>query len=220
LTRLKAATLVAPELGAKLLRRFHDAEDRVVGDEQPDGPLRTHGRDLGPKTRIAGVTLAAATPELGRQLGGMLEIGSTPFLVGRAPLNGEPTADLSVDVELWDHGPLRLSRDHFAIIQRDGRLFVRDLRSTLGTTVNGRPIGEHFGSDEAPLHEGDNEIGHNWATNAASVHQRCKAILGRTMDRRDRCLGSPEMQRKNQVCVDRALKRALAPAVARPAREP
>jgi hypothetical protein len=34
---------------------------------------------------------------------------------------------------------------------------VRDLRSTLGTIVNGEPIGDHF-SDEAPLRAGENEV--------------------------------------------------------------
>jgi hypothetical protein len=31
-------------------------------------------------------------------------------------------------------------------------------KSTLGTAVNGVPIGSHFGADEAPLQAGDNEI--------------------------------------------------------------
>jgi CRP/FNR family cyclic AMP-dependent transcriptional regulator len=35
---------------------------------------------------------------------------------------------------------------------------VRDLYSTLGTIVNGEPIGEHFRSDEAPLRAGENEV--------------------------------------------------------------
>jgi len=35
---------------------------------------------------------------------------------------------------------------------------VRDLRSTLGTIVNGQPIGDHFRSDDAPLRAGENEV--------------------------------------------------------------
>jgi CRP/FNR family cyclic AMP-dependent transcriptional regulator len=44
------------------------------------------------------------------------------------------------------------------IEKRDGSYYVRDLRSTLGTIVNGEPIGEHFGGDDAPLRAGENEV--------------------------------------------------------------
>ena len=30
--------------------------------------------------------------------------------------------------------------------------------STLGTIVNGQPIGQHFRSDDAPLRAGENEV--------------------------------------------------------------
>jgi hypothetical protein len=35
---------------------------------------------------------------------------------------------------------------------------VRDLCSTLGTIVNGEPIGDHFRGDDAPLQAGENEV--------------------------------------------------------------
>jgi hypothetical protein len=35
---------------------------------------------------------------------------------------------------------------------------VRDLCSTLGTIVNGEPIGDHFRTDDAPLRAGENEV--------------------------------------------------------------
>src|SRR5262249_23495191 len=44
------------------------------------------------------------------------------------------------------------------IEKRDGSYYVRDLRSTLGTIVNGEPIGEHFRGDDAPLRAGGNEV--------------------------------------------------------------
>ena len=62
------------------------------------------------------------------------------------------------DLKLDDTMPFRLSRNHFMIENRDGSYYVRDLRSTLGTIVNGQPIGEHFRSDEAPLRAGENEV--------------------------------------------------------------
>jgi len=44
------------------------------------------------------------------------------------------------------------------IEKRAGSYYVRDLRSTLGTIVNGEPIGEHFRGDDAPLRVGENEV--------------------------------------------------------------
>ena len=61
------------------------------------------------------------------------------------------------DLKLDDTVPFRLSRNHFMIEKRDGSYYVRDLRSSLGTIVNGEPIGDHF-SDEAPLRAGENEV--------------------------------------------------------------
>jgi FHA domain len=42
------------------------------------------------------------------------------------------------------------------IEKRDGSYHVRDLCSTLGTIVNGEPIGDHFRGDDAPLRAGEN----------------------------------------------------------------
>jgi hypothetical protein len=44
------------------------------------------------------------------------------------------------------------------IEKRDGNCYVRELRSTLGTIVNGEPIGDHFRGDDAPLRAGENEV--------------------------------------------------------------
>ena len=41
--------------------------------------------------------------------------------------------------------------------RREGYL-VRDLRSTLGTMVNGQPIGGNFRTDDALLRAGENEV--------------------------------------------------------------
>jgi CRP/FNR family transcriptional regulator, cyclic AMP receptor protein len=65
---------------------------------------------------------------------------------------------LQPDLKLDDTVPFRLSRNHFMIEKRDGSYYVRDLRSTLGTIVNGQPIGEHFRGDDAPLRTGENEV--------------------------------------------------------------
>lgn len=141
----------------RLCRRLHDMEDRIVEDEQRLQP-RVGKQGLGDRSAVEGLILATDTPQLRAQLDEPRTVNAVPFLVGRAILPGESPPPRQLDLELQDHVPLRLSRNHFAIISRDGRLFVRDLRSTLGTMVNGRSIGEHFGSDEAPLVIGENEV--------------------------------------------------------------
>src|SRR5258708_10348925 len=67
---------------------------------------------------------------------------------------GAQPADLMLD----DTGPFRLSRNHFMIEQRHEACHVRDLRSTLGTIVNGQPIGDHFCSDDVLLRAAENEV--------------------------------------------------------------
>ena len=85
-------------------------------------------------------------------------LGDLPFVVGRGPVAREGLPPLQPDLKLDDTAPFRLSRNHFMIEKRDGNYYVRDLRSTLGTIVNGEPIGDHFRGDEAPLRAGENEV--------------------------------------------------------------
>ena len=73
-------------------------------------------------------------------------------------MHGKGGPQLHPNLKLDDTVPFRLSRNHFMIEKRDGSYYVHDLRSTLGTIVNGQPIGEHFRSDDAPLRAGENEV--------------------------------------------------------------
>ena len=93
-----------------------------------------------------------------RQLHTPLALGDLPFVVGRGPVAREGLPPSQPDLKLDDTAPFRLSRNHFMIEKRDGNYYVRDLRSTLGTIVNGEPIGDHFRGDEAPLRAGENEV--------------------------------------------------------------
>ena len=72
--------------------------------------------------------------------------------------SGEGLPPLQPDLKLDDTVPFRLSRNHFMIEKRDENYYVRDLCSTLGTIVNGEPIGDHFRGDDAPLRAGENEV--------------------------------------------------------------
>jgi hypothetical protein len=108
--------------------------------------------------RIDNAYLAARNPWLQRQLHTPVRLGDRPFVVGRQPVAGERLPPRQPDLVLTDTGPFRLSRNHFIIEQRHGDYHVRDLRSTLGTIVNGRPIGRDFCTDDVLLRTGENEV--------------------------------------------------------------
>jgi hypothetical protein len=78
--------------------------------------------------------------------------------LGRGSDAGEGLPRLQPDLKLDDTVPFRLSRNHFMIEKRDGCYYVHDLGSTLGTIVNGEPIGNHLRGDDAPLQAGENEV--------------------------------------------------------------
>ena len=84
--------------------------------------------------------------------------GSAIFFCRSSLAGGLCLPPLQPDLKLDDTAPFRLSRNHFMIEKRDENYYARDLRSTLGTIVNGEPIGDHFRGDEAPLRDGENEV--------------------------------------------------------------
>ena len=102
--------------------------------------------------------LAASNLWLQRQLHNPVRLGDRPFVVGRRPVAGEGLPPRQPDLMLDDTGPFRLSRNHFMIEQCQEGYLVRDLRSTLGTMVNGQPIGGNFCTDDALLRAGENEV--------------------------------------------------------------
>src|SRR5215475_3953018 len=151
----------ARELIQRLSQRLREADDRIVNDERRSG--RAHGtrKDADSHTAVASVNnayLAAKSPWLQRQFHTPLGLGDLPFVVGRGPVAQEGLPPLQPDLKLDDTVPFRLSRNHFMIEKRDGSYYVRDLCSTLGTIVNGEPIGDHFRGDDAPLRAGENEV--------------------------------------------------------------
>ena len=102
--------------------------------------------------------LAAGNPWLQRQLHNPVGLGDLPFVVGRRPIAGEGLAPRQPDLVLDDTVPFRLSRNHFVIEQHREGYHVRDLCSTLGTIVNGQPIGGDFPTDDVLLRFGENEV--------------------------------------------------------------
>jgi hypothetical protein len=145
----------------RLCQRLREADNRIVNDETRSGPAhgnRNYANDQAAVSLVNNAYLAAKNPWLERQLHTPIGLGDLPFVVGRVPAVGEAPPQVQPDLKLDDSAPFRLSRNHFVIERRDGTYHVRDLRSTLGTIVNGEPIGNHFRSDDAPLSVGENEV--------------------------------------------------------------
>src|SRR6516162_2971570 len=80
----------------------------------------------GQRGRSMKLSLVVLTP--GKQEGKALPIGLPQFLIGRDPQCQLRPASASI------------SKRHCALIQRDGKVFVRDFDSTNGTFVNDQPV--------------------------------------------------------------------------------
>jgi CRP/FNR family transcriptional regulator, cyclic AMP receptor protein len=151
----------ARELIQRLSQRLREADDRIANDERRTSRANDNWKRADNYTAVSlvhNVYLAAKSEWLQQQLETPFGLGQSPFVVGRRPVTGEGSPLWQPDLLLEDIAPFRLSRNHFVIEMRDGGHQVRDLCSTLGTSVNGQPIGNHFGTDHAPLRAGENEV--------------------------------------------------------------
>jgi hypothetical protein len=161
LDQIASSPRAARELIQRLSQRLREADDRIVNDERRSGRADGNPKHADSRTAVALVNnayLAAKNPWLQRQFDTPLELGDLPFVVGRRLVAGEELPTLEPDLKPDDAAPFRLSRNHFTIEKRDGSYYVRDLGSTLGTIVNGEPIGDHFRADDALLRAGENEV--------------------------------------------------------------
>ena len=149
LDRVSNDPALARELIVRLSIRLRKVEDRIVAGT---------GAEAHTLSGVS-ITLIARSDRLRSQIGSSpINVSSLPFVVGRVPAGDEGLPPRQPDLLVEDKEPFRLSRDHFIIEYRDDRLVVSDLGSTLGTVVNGQPIGWDFMRDSAPLHRGENRI--------------------------------------------------------------
>lgn len=152
------------QLAFRLLSRLSDrlkVVSQALVEAVTMGEARVDMREPGGNTSSTtpGIRVFADSNRLSRLLPpeGVL-VNSFPFVVGRLSREEEIQPTMPVDLSLRDRKPFRLSRVHFSIDRSDGTYVVRDLRSSLGTEVNGQSLGEQSDSDQAPLRKGDNSI--------------------------------------------------------------
>lgn len=164
LERVSRDPALARELILRLSVRLRTVEDKIAGDLAGFAQDRGAGAggDVAAAPAIAadaGISLAADSDFLRARIGKKpILLDTLPFVVGRPTVGDEAEPARRPDLLIADEEPFRLSRQHFTIGRSDGRLVVSDLGSTLGTIVNGQPIGHHFMRDMAPLHPGENRI--------------------------------------------------------------
>lgn len=155
-----------PELARKLLlrmsARLRDVEDMLT-QLYASHEASPAGRELvvaaptveaPPSLTLTGATYAAKFfigPE-------PIRIPHLPFTVGRQHDQHEPPSVITPDLAIGEEEPHRLSRAHFMLIRDSDDVLVRDLNSTLGTIVNGQPLGRDFPVDSAPLRHGENSV--------------------------------------------------------------
>jgi CRP/FNR family transcriptional regulator, cyclic AMP receptor protein len=156
-----------PELARKLLvrmsARLREVEDMLARTYEAQGSEGAPCRDLVEAPLLAeilpSITLAATTYGAKVFVGAdPIRIPHLPFTVGRQPGGHEAATAITPDLAIPERVPYRLSRAHFSLVEQGGQVLVRDLNSTLGTIVNGRPLGREFSADSAPLHKGENTL--------------------------------------------------------------
>ena len=86
-----------------------------------------------------------------------MDIDHFPFRIGRQVSEGMAPFVLN-ELQLADHAPYSVSRNHCSIEHHFERFLVRDRGSTLGTIVNGEELSVRTGRLVSELREGDNEI--------------------------------------------------------------
>jgi CRP/FNR family transcriptional regulator, cyclic AMP receptor protein len=155
-----------PELARKLLLRM-SARLRDVEDMLTQLYASNEGAPAG-RELVAAATTVEAPPPLtltGATYAAKFFIGPEPiriphlpFTVGRQHDQHEPPSVITPDLAIGEEQPHRLSRAHFMLIRDHDDILVRDLNSTLGTLVNGQPLGRDFPVDSAPLRKGENSL--------------------------------------------------------------
>jgi CRP/FNR family cyclic AMP-dependent transcriptional regulator len=168
LDRVSAEPDLARKLLLRMSARLRDVEDmlaQLYASHEAGGGADSveSGRELVPLAPSAeaarALTLIGSTYAAQFYIGpNPIKIPHLPFTIGRQHDQHEPPSVITPDLAIPEDEPHRLSRAHFSLIKDGDDILVRDLNSTLGTIVNGQPLGRDFPIDSAPLRQGDNSV--------------------------------------------------------------
>jgi CRP/FNR family cyclic AMP-dependent transcriptional regulator len=105
------------------------------------------------------VILEGQTVEAQRALGNCKRtISKFPFLVGRDSKNTDMDVFYNNDLFLPEKEPYVVSRNHVAVHNERGAVWVIDRGSAFGTIVNGKEIGHRTGTMRARLDRRENQV--------------------------------------------------------------
>lgn len=87
-----------------------------------------------------------------------LMVTKFPFLIGRESLDPDADVFYNNDLSIKEDTPYVISRNHVAITNEAGAMWVVDRGSAFGTIVNGKEIGGESGVSRAPLDKKENQV--------------------------------------------------------------
>lgn len=125
--------------------RVHLGADAPFVDATAAAPSRIH-------ISIEGLTSPATAALRGRTA----TVDRFPFRIGRQTSPGDPFS--SNELAIPDGAPAWVSRNHCMLVDVDGRCFLVDRGSRLGTLVDGKMVGGEKQSGRIELHDGDHEV--------------------------------------------------------------
>jgi CRP-like cAMP-binding protein len=161
LTHVSRETDVAQKLILRLSSRLRDGDDQLIEALGGKTAMPAGGTPAKPPqpAKLPNIEIAASSAFLEERIGAdPIRAEILPFRIGRPVDDDERSSIIPPDLAIEDPEPHRLSRSHFELFTEDGKICVRDLYSTLGTSVNGRPIGKNFAADVAALEIGRNLV--------------------------------------------------------------
>jgi len=130
-----------------LFERLRQASDRLAE------------RSAETKEQAFEVILEGQTVEARKALGDCKRtLSKFPFLIGRDSKNTETDVFYNNDLFLQEKEPYRVSRNHLAIHNERGAIWVIDRGSAFGTIVNGEEIGHNTGATRARLNKPVNQV--------------------------------------------------------------
>jgi hypothetical protein len=134
-----------------LFERLRQASEKLAELDAATEGIRDH--------KAFEIIMEGQTEEARRVLGGRkLLITKFPFLIGRESLNPDSDVFYNNDLTIEEEKPYLISRNHMAIDNDGGRIWIIDRGSAFGTIVNGQETGGESGINRIPLKNGKNQL--------------------------------------------------------------
>ncbi|MBN2126466.1 MAG: cyclic nucleotide-binding domain-containing protein [Deltaproteobacteria bacterium] len=150
LLRTKPSVLIP--IMKSLFERLRQVSDMLA--EMSKAPDKSGARERAFEVVMEGQTEEAKGVLENRKL----LVTKFPFLIGRESLNPDADVFYNNDLFIREEKPYVVSRNHLAISNEGGRIWVVDRGSAFGTIVNGREIGGPGGVIRAPLDQKENQM--------------------------------------------------------------